>query len=69
LVLAIIITLPIPMGHIVPGAAISVLALGLLEQDGVAVALGLLVAILGLVLVTIASAGLADGLYHWLWQA
>jgi hypothetical protein len=69
LVLAIIITLPIPMGHVVPGAAISALALGLLERDGVAVALGLLVAILGLVLVTIASAGLASSLYHWLWQA
>jgi hypothetical protein len=69
LALAIIITLPIPMGHVVPGTAISVLALGLVEQDGVAVALRLLVAILGLVLVTIASAGLTDGLYHWLWQA
>jgi hypothetical protein len=54
LVLAIIITLPVPLGHVVPGTAISVLALGLIERDGVAIALGMLTAVLGLLIVIFA---------------
>jgi hypothetical protein len=45
LVLAIIITLPVPMGHVVPGTAVSVLALGLIERDGIAIALGIVTAL------------------------
>jgi hypothetical protein len=58
LLLAIIITLPIPLGHMVPGAAISVLALGLIEHDGLAIGLGVLTAILALTIVTVASSSL-----------
>lgn len=58
LVLAVIITLPVPFGNIVPGAAISVLALGLIERDGLAIGFGLLIAVLGLSLVAFASANL-----------
>jgi hypothetical protein len=60
LVLAIIITLPVPLGHVVPGTAISVLALGLIERDGVAIALGILTAAFGLAVVIIASAGILN---------
>lgn len=60
LVLAIIITLPIPLGHVVPGTAISILALGLIERDGVAIALGIFTAVLGLAIVIIASAGILN---------
>jgi hypothetical protein len=67
LVLAALITLPIPFGNAVPGIAVSVLALGMLERDGVIVALGLAIAVLGLVLATVASAGALDVLSHW-WQ-
>jgi hypothetical protein len=64
-VLATIITLPIPLGHIAPGTAICLLALGLMERDGVVVGLGLVAAVLALVIVTLASAGAATALHHW----
>jgi len=48
LVLAIILFLPIPFGNILPAAAISVLALGLAERDGLAICLGLLLAVVSL---------------------
>ena len=66
LLLAVIITLPIPLGHMVPGAAISVLALGMIERDGLAIGLGLLIALLGLFIVVYASTGLAAALQTWL---
>jgi len=65
LVLAIIITLPVPLGHVVPGTAISVLALGLIERDGVAIALGILTAVCGLAVVIIASAGILNAARLW----
>ena len=40
-------------------------AVGLFERDGIVVTLGLAVAVAGLVIVTIASAGAADVLGHW----
>ena len=64
--LATIITLPIPLGHIAPGTAICMLALGLMERDGVLAGLGLLAAVLALVIITLASAGIVDALHHWL---
>jgi hypothetical protein len=66
LLLALIITLPIPFGHMVPGAAISLLALGLIEHDGLAMALGLIVSLLALIVVTIASFSIATALYRWI---
>jgi hypothetical protein len=65
LLLAVIITLPVPLGHMVPGAAISVLALGLIERDGLVIGLGLITGILGLVIVTVASASLAGAVRAW----
>jgi len=64
-ILAVIITLPIPLGHMVPGAAISVLALGLVERDGLAIGIGLLAAMLGLTIVTLASASLVAAVCAW----
>ena len=65
LVLALIIALPIPFGHVVPGSAICVMALGLMERDGIAVAVGLFVAVLALAIVALASAGLVTILRDW----
>ncbi len=65
LVLAIIITLPVPLGHVVPGTAISVLALGLIERDGIAIALGIITAVVGLLVVTFASAGILTAARLW----
>src|SRR5579864_1621939 len=65
LVLAAIITLPVPLGHVVPGTAICLLALGLMEGDGLVVGLGLVASALALAVVTLASAGVADLTQHW----
>lgn len=59
LVLALIITLPVPLGHLVPGAAISLMALGLIEHDGLMIITGLLIGGLALLVVTFAMIGLA----------
>jgi len=50
---------------VVPGTAISLLALGLIERDGVAIALGIVTAVLGLAIVVIASAGLLNAARLW----
>ncbi len=59
LLLAVIITLPVPLGHMLPGAAISILALGLLERHGLVVSLGLVVALLAIGLLLVAASGIA----------
>lgn len=65
LVLAIVITLPVPLGHVLPGAAISVLALGLIQRDGIAIALGIFTAAVGLLVVIFASAGILNAARLW----
>lgn len=65
LLLAIVITLPIPLGHVLPGTAIVVLALGLLERDGVVVGLGLLLSLVAMAVIALASAGLVAVLRPW----
>jgi len=65
LLLAIVITLPIPLGHVLPGTAIVVLALGLLERDGVVVGLGLSLSLVAMAVVALASAGLVAVLRPW----
>jgi hypothetical protein len=66
LILAIIITLPVPFGQMVPGAAISVLALGMLERDGLVIGIGLLTASLAIAIVVLGSAGLVAAVLAWL---
>ncbi len=44
LILAIVLMLPIPLGNMLPAIAISLIALGVLERDGVWVLFGLIVA-------------------------
>jgi hypothetical protein len=57
-VLALVITWPVPLGHLVPGAAISLMALGLIERDGLMIVAGLLIGVLALLVVTLAMIGL-----------
>lgn len=47
LLLAVLLVLPIPLGNVLPALAISLLALGVLERDGVWVLAGLAVAAAG----------------------
>lgn len=66
--MALIIFLPIPFGNVLPAAALLLIGLGLVFEDGLAMCLGLLV---GLVLVGV-LAGLVGGAAHWapeLWAA
>jgi hypothetical protein len=65
-ILALIIALPIPFGHVVPGLAICVMALGLIERDGIAVGTGLFVAVLALTIVVLGSVGLVTMLRDWI---
>lgn len=49
--MAFILFLPIPLGNMLPSVAICIMALGLLERDGVWILLGLLVAVISIVIV------------------
>lgn len=52
LTLAIVLALPIPLGNMLPAFAITLMALGVLERDGVWVIIGVLVGILSMVIVS-----------------
>ena len=51
LVLAVVLALPIPLGNILPALAICLIALGMVEHDGLALGLGVVLALLSLALV------------------
>lgn len=52
LLLAVLLVLPIPLGNMLPALAISLLALGVLERDGIWVLAGLAAAVAGVSLVS-----------------
>jgi hypothetical protein len=52
LTLAIVLALPIPLGNMLPAFAISLMALGVLERDGLWVIIGVLVGVFSLVIVS-----------------
>jgi len=60
-----IITLPVPLGHVALGTAICLLALGLMEHDRVVIGVELVAAALALVIVTVASAVAVNAVHHW----
>ena len=49
LVLAAIVFLPVPFGNALPGIALVLMAVGLLSRDGIAVVVGGLIGVVGLV--------------------
>jgi hypothetical protein len=49
----------------VPRSTFSTLALGLIERDGIAIALGIVTTIFGLLVVTFASAGILNAARLW----
>jgi hypothetical protein len=57
LLLSILIFLPVPMGNVLPGAAISLLALGLLEHNRIALAAGFAAAAAGVAIIALAVLG------------
>jgi hypothetical protein len=52
LVLAIVLAMPIPLGNMLPAFAISLMALGVLERDGIWVVIGALMGALSMVIVS-----------------
>ncbi|MET3650600.1 hypothetical protein ABIC75_000302 [Dyella japonica] len=60
--LAIIVALPIPFGNMLPGLAVVLFSLGMMEKDGKALWLALAVAIAGLVLIALVSVGAYEGI-------
>jgi hypothetical protein len=60
-----IITLPIPLGHVAPGTAICLLALGLMERDGIVIGIRFVAAVLAVLIVTLTSAGAVTAVHHW----
>lgn len=63
-VLALILVLPIPLGNMLPALAISVLALGILERDGVWILAGMAIAVASLGVVSgVVWAFIKAGLY------
>jgi hypothetical protein len=64
MVLAIVSTLPIPFGHQLPALGIMLIALGLIERDGLALLAGSLIGFVGVALLCLAFFGLAHGAHH-----
>lgn len=64
LILAISVALPIPLGNMLPAFAVSILALGLLERDGLWVIIGTIIGALSLLVVSgVVWASIKAGLY------
>jgi hypothetical protein len=59
LLLALVLFLPIPLGNLLPGLAIALIGLGLLEKDGAPILLGMLTGIIGILVVAGVLYGLA----------
>lgn len=66
LVLAVVLVLPIPLGNVGPALAISLLALGVLERDGLWVLAGLAVAVASVALVSGVIYAMAEGAIYLL---
>ncbi len=69
LLLAVVVTLPIPLGNWLPAFATALLGLALIERDGVLLTVGAAVGVasIGVVIAVVAAAGLAGGaVYGWL---
>jgi hypothetical protein len=62
LLLAVVLTLPIPMGNMLPALSISLFALGLLARDGWAIAAGLAAAVVSAVVVSGVIWGIVKGI-------
>lgn len=59
--LSVILVMPIPFGNLVPAISISLLALALIERDGVAAILGYLVGLVSIILVSTVIFALVKG--------
>ena len=61
LVLALVLALPVPFGNLLPGIGLALLALGVLERDGISVGLGAIVGLGGVLFASGTVWGMAKG--------
>ncbi len=66
LALAIVLSLPIPLGNFLPGLAISVIALGMLERDGLIMIAGMVGGTLAMAVILGFYGVLAEMAFSWL---
>jgi hypothetical protein len=64
LLLSIVSSLPIPFGHNLPALGLTLIGLGLIEHDGLAIVLGAAAGIIGVAAVALVLFGLASGLRY-----
>jgi hypothetical protein len=69
LVLAIVLFLPIPLGNFLPALAISLIALGLIEHDGLAIMTGIVTGITGTVVASAVIVAMVEAFLFFLRQA
>jgi hypothetical protein len=69
LILAIVLSLPILLGNILPSIAISILGLAVVEKDGLAAALGYIMALVSFVVVAAVLIALAEAFVFFLARA
>jgi hypothetical protein len=64
LLLSIVSSLPIPFGHNLPALGLTLIGLGLIEHDGLAIVLGAVIGIVGVAAIALVLFGLASGLSY-----
>jgi hypothetical protein len=69
LLMAVILFLPIPLGNMLPAFAVALIAMGMIEHDGLSVMTGYVTGIASMVVVSTVVAGLAQAAYFFLRQA
>jgi hypothetical protein len=69
LLLAIILVFPIPLGNMLPGLAILLMALGLAEKDGLMILVGVAVGLFSVAIVVVVLIALLEALLFFLRQA
>lgn len=69
LVLSVVLALPLPLGNILPAAAITILAMGLVERDGIMILAGTLVALFSLAVVAAVVLAIIEAAFFFLARA
>jgi len=64
LLLSLISASPIPFAHMLPALGLTIVGLGLIEHDGLAIITGLAIGVIGALLLALVLFGLAAGLSH-----
>jgi hypothetical protein len=63
LLLGVVLFLPLPLGNLLPGIAVALIGLGVMERDGRAVLLGYVVAVISLLVVAAVMLGIAGAVW------